>query len=114
MENLDWEIKHKVVFSHQTKGLDEKEDFVLTAIKKKKFRFIITSIRFNIGPFGNSFSLKETLIGLRIRKVGVVGTGKISNKRRVECPRCKEIQSLIMEYQSCKKCNKSFYLFDDK
>ena len=112
MKNLDWEIKYKIVFSHHTKGLDEKEDFVLTVRKKKKFRIRIAPIQINNGTLG-SFSWKEVLIGLRIRKVGVVGTGKISNKMRVECPRCKEIQSLIMEYQPCKKCNKLFYLFDD-
>ena len=112
MKNLDWETKHKVVFSHKTKGLEDKEDFVLTTRKKKEFRVRIAPIQINNGTLG-SFSWKEVLIGLRIRKVGVVGTGKISNKMRVECPRCKEIQSLIMEYQPCKKCNKLFYLFDD-
>ena len=113
MKNIDWEIKQKVVFSYLTKCLDEPEDFILTVRKKKKFRVRIAPIQINNGALG-SFSWKDALIGLKIRKLGIVWTGKISNQRKVQCPRCNEIQSLISEYQLCNNCDKSFYLFDDK
>lgn len=103
---MKWEVyKYKVVFRHTVSDNIGEENFYSTVPKKGLSVSLF---------FGSLFYLIQSMMKEnRAGKIGKVGTGEKSRVRRVECPKCKQIQRLRIEKQRCSKCREYFYLFDN-
>lgn len=109
---LKWEIYKTLAFKGHCWHCKDDRQFLLTKRKKEKIRVSVGTIQINGGVLG-SFTIKEVLIGLGFRKVGVIGTCEVCKTKSVQCPFCKSIQPIKEEYQNCFSCKKNFYIFDD-
>lgn len=108
-------VKLETIDKVAFKGISENEEelYLLAKRKKEKFRVRVGVFQINMGVLG-SFSIKDILIGLGIRSLGIVGVSQSKPvKVRVKCPHCQSIQKLATEWQKCNNCHKKFYLFDD-
>ena len=105
---IKWESTDKIAFREFVEN--KEEVYLIAKRKKEKHRVQVGTLLINGGALG-SFSIKEILIGLSFRRVGLVGISE--EKMRVKCPHCTTIQQLKEEWQKCCNCGKKFYLFDD-
>ena len=99
MESVKWEVFDRVVFKDENNG----EEFLLTKRKKPLFGIDFFDLLNGAIAFSALFNKDD--------KIGTIGTGKVTNLRKVSCPYCKTIQSLVNEKQRCINCNKKFYLW---
>lgn len=110
---IKWETTNQIAFKESDQEGKE-EIYLLAKRKKEKYRVRVGVVQINMGVLG-SYSIKDILIGIGFRRVGVIGISKQHpNKVRVKCPHCQTVQKLKKEWQKCQKCGKGFYLFDDK
>ncbi|MBI2967019.1 MAG: hypothetical protein HYY40_04305 [Bacteroidetes bacterium] len=109
---IKWEITNEIAFKEPDQELKE-ELYLVAKRKKEKYRVRIGVVQINMGVLG-AYSIKDILIGIGFRSVGVVGISKQHPANiRVKCPHCRTIQTLQKEWQKCLNCGKGFYLFDD-
>ena len=83
---------------------DKTEKFKVLTRQTPFYEYLLFNVFFFI-------KLYKVLFDNRDGKLGTVGIGEISKRKRVQCPYCKEIQKLKSEKLKCQKCRKQFYLF---
>lgn len=113
LHGIKWEIINQIAFEEINQE-GRVEIYLLAKRKEERCRVRVGVIQINMGVLG-AYSIKDILIRLGFRRVGVIGISKHHpTKIRVKCPYCQTIQKIEQEWQKCEKCNKRFYLFDDK